>query len=110
MSGTELTALQRQALEHIERARSEGKALSVYARDAGVSVRQIYDSARLLRDRGLLPARQRAVAAAGDFIAVQVAPPPTARPVCRLRCSTGLLIECLEWPPAPWLESVSARR
>ena len=105
MRGKDLTGLQRQAVEHMERARSQGLALSDYARAQGVSVRQIYDAASQLRRKGVLPSA--ATSPASPFVAVKVLA-PSSRCVCRIADGSGFMIECLEWPPAPWLASLAA--
>ena len=106
MRGKDLTVLQRRAVEHMERARSQGLALSDYARAQGVSVRRIYDAASQLRRRGVLPPASSS--ASSPFVTVKVLA-PTGRYVCRIVGSCGVMIECLEWPPAPWLASLAAR-
>jgi|SRR5579863_3580197 hypothetical protein len=105
MRNGELTALQRQALEHVQRARSQGMTLSDYARAQGISVRQVYDAAAQLRRKGLLPVAP--AAAKQKFVALKVMA-PSARCVCRIVGAGGALIECLEWPPAAWLATLAA--
>ena len=106
MRGTRLTTLQRQAVEHMERARSQGLSLSDYARAQEVSVRQIYDAASQLRRRGLLPSAARPTS--GPFLAVKLLT-PSSRGVCRIVNASGVVIECLEWPPAAWLATLASR-
>ena len=44
----------------------------------------------------------------GKFIAVKIAPPPISNAtVCRMLAPGGMVIECLQWPPRTWLESLT---
>jgi hypothetical protein len=112
-----LTDKQQRALEHVERARSAGIKLSDYARAHGVEVRSIYDSMGALRKKGVLtPAASRTQSA---FVSVRVRPRSQVAPpapiisgsslICRLRIGTAV-IECAEWPPAPWLSALLSVR
>jgi hypothetical protein len=111
----ELTALQRQALECVRGAQSKGVNLSAYCRARGVVVRQVYDALIPLRRRGLLPVKRTArsaraaksSSAAARFVAVKISP-PVAPIVCRVRLAGGILIECVQWPPRAWLQSLNA--
>ena len=98
-----MTEIQRQSLEHLERARSEGLSVKAYARVHGIAAQRIYDSVGRLRRRGVLkapPSKGR-----DKFIKVKIAaPPPTVSlAVCRMLIPGGLVIECLQWPPSSWL-------
>ena len=106
MRNGELTVLQRQALEHVERARSQGVALSAYAREQGISVRQVYDACAQLRRKGVLPATAAATLPEEPFVALKVVR-PAARGVCRIVGAGGAVIECREWPPAAWLATLA---
>ncbi|MGH8703669.1 MAG: hypothetical protein ACREVR_21155 [Burkholderiales bacterium] len=111
MKTAKLTDKQRQAIEHLERARSEGVALSAYARAHGLGVREIYDALAALRRKGALPRPPRG--AKRRFVAVSVAPmPATPRGVvlCRVLIGGSAVIECGEWPPAMWLAGLLAER
>ena len=105
MRGKYLTTLQRQAMEHMERARSQGLSLSDYAKVQGVSVRQIYDAASQLRRRGVLPSAS--CPTPSPFMAVKLLA-PSSRCVCRIVNGSGVMIECLEWPPARWLATLAS--
>jgi hypothetical protein len=76
---TDLTDKQRQALEHVERARSAGMRLSDYARAHGVGIRSIYDSMVALRKKGLLTKPMTRGESA--FVAVRVKPLVQTMPV-----------------------------
>ena len=76
MKNGELTALQRQALAHVERARAKGLSLSAFARLQGVSAQQIYDALALLRRSERLSGASSA--ARQSFLAVKVATPTIA--------------------------------
>lgn len=114
----ELTELQRRALAALQAARAAGVGLSAYARASGLNVRQVYDAVTGLRKRGLIPVTKRARRRSGAFVAVKVvdsrsrgpdvARLPRAGMVCRLVHVAGFVIECGEWPPAPWLLSLAS--
>ena len=111
MTRTGLTDKQRQAIEHLERARGEGLKLSAYARSHGLGLRGIYDALAALRRKGALP--RAAARAKRRFVAVSVAPmPATPRGsvLCRVLISGGAVIECGEWPPAAWLTALLTER
>jgi hypothetical protein len=118
MNTSDLTDKQRQALEHVERARSHGMKLSEYADANGVSVRAIYDGLAALRRKGLLPRGRPS--SKSPFVAVRVTPSAvSARPVvhavprsatiCRVLIGGGAVIECAEWPPVAWLAALTGR-
>jgi hypothetical protein len=75
MAMCELTALQRQALQQVERAQAAGVSVSAQCRADGMSVRQVYDALIPLRRRGVIgalsPTAKRSPSA---FVAVEVAP------------------------------------
>ena len=112
-----VTDKQRRAMEHVERARSEGMALSDYARAQGVSAREIYDAMAVLRRKGVLPPAKPSCKSA--FVAVRVtprgsapAPAPTAARsamICRVLIAGAVVIECAEWPPVAWLSALTGR-
>lgn len=116
---TKLTERQRQAIECMEAARSEGVALSAYARSRGLEVRELYDAIAALRRKGALPAAAARVKK--PFVAVRVAAHPApASPdtvavagrtlLCRVRIGAAAVLECCEWPPAGWLAGLLAER
>jgi transposase-like protein len=105
MKNAEMTELQRQSLEHFEQARREGLSVKAYSRAHGISAQQIYDTVGWLRRRGALPDQ---AATSGKFIAVKIAPTSSSNAtVCRMVAPGGLVIECLQWPPRAWLESLT---
>jgi hypothetical protein len=101
-----MTELQRESLEHVEKARQEGLSISAYARTHGIPAQRIYDSIARLRRRGLLPDLS---VRRNKFIAVKITPPPPVSNamVCRMLVPGGLVIECVQWPPRAWLESLT---
>jgi hypothetical protein len=110
---TKVTDKQRRAVEHMERARSEGIALSEYARAHGVSAREIYDAMAALRRKGVLPPAKPSSQSA--FVAVRVKPAvhsaalpatPSGALICRLRLGAAV-IECAQWPPAAWVTALA---
>jgi len=111
-----VTDKQRWAMEHMERARQEGKALSAYARAQGVSAREIYDAMAALRRKGALPPAKPSSKSA--FVAVRVAPHGSPLPVpsatrsaiiCRVLIGGTAVIECADWPPVAWLSALVGR-
>jgi hypothetical protein len=112
---TDLTDKQRQALEHVERARSAGLRLSDYAREQGVEIRSIYDSMAALRKKGLLAqigVRESAFVAVRVKAVAKSEPVPGSAPgglICRLRIGS-VLIECGQWPPAAWVVTLASGR
>jgi hypothetical protein len=108
-----VTDKQRRALQHIEQARSEGMALSDYARAHGVSAREIYDAMAALRRKGVLPPAKPSSQSA--FVALRVKPAapaatlpttPSGALICRLRLGAAV-IECAQWPPAAWVTALA---
>jgi hypothetical protein len=105
MKNEGMTELQRQALEHLGKARQEGLSISAYARAHGIAAQRIFDAVARLRRRGALPDHS---VKRGKFIAVKIAAPPINNAaVCRMLMPGGLAIECLQWPPRTWLESLT---
>jgi hypothetical protein len=105
MKNEGMTELQREALEHLQKAREEGLSISAYARKHGIPAQRIFDAVARLRRRGSLPAHS---AKRSKFIAVKITPPPISNAtVCRMLAPGGLVIECLQWPPRSWLESLT---
>jgi len=109
-----VTDKQRRAMQHIEQARSEGMALSDYARAHGVSAREIYDAMAALRRKGVLPPAKPISQSA--FVALRVKPAahsatlplttPSGALICRLRLGAAV-IECAQWPPAAWVTALA---
>ena len=116
MTTATFTEKQRQAIEAMEGARSEGVALSKYAKAHGLVIRELYDAIACLRRKGLLPKPMRK--AKSRFVAVRVAGPsepaqagparPTSGVLCRIVCPRGPMIECIQWPPPAWLAALTA--
>jgi hypothetical protein len=112
-TATQMTEKQRRAIEAMEGARSEGVALSDYAKAHGLVIRELYDAIAGLRRNGLLakPARTKGHS---RFVAVRVAPErasPKASsavsvPLCRIVQPSGVVIECTQWPSPGWLAAL----
>lgn len=110
----ELTAGERRYLEHVRQARSQGKGLSQYCRSVGLNLFSLYSMRRQMRRKGILPPAPQSATAVGAkesrgsavparFVAVRVVEPAvpaaaSAGLVCRLRHSSGWMIECGSWP------------
>jgi hypothetical protein len=105
MKNEGMTELQREALEHLGKARQEGLSISAYARAHGIPAQRIFDAVARLRRRGALPGHS---AKRDKFIAIKIAPPPINNAtLCRMLAPGGLVIECVQWPPRTWLESLT---
>jgi hypothetical protein len=112
----DLTSKQRQAMEFLQRSKAEGVTLSAYSRSRGIKVRVIYDGLVALRRKGLLPrGRPKLPKASSAFVSLRVSPsattsssslPPTAGAICRVRIGGHAILECAQWPPAPWLATL----
>jgi hypothetical protein len=118
MTAAKFTEKQRQAIEAMEGARSEGVALSKYAKAHGLIIRELYDAIACLRRKGLLAKPTRK--AGSKFVAVRVMAPgeptqaipskSTSGVLCRIVCLRGLMIECIQWPPPAWLAELTTGR
>jgi hypothetical protein len=109
---TEVTEKQRQAVEALEGARREGKTLRAYAQSHGLAIQDLYNALAALRRKGLLATPARS--ARGKFVAVRIEPGATQvsaagrnSVLCRIVHPRGYLIECTQWPPPSWLESLT---
>lgn len=75
MTTVTFTEKQRQAIEAMEGARSEGVALSKYAEAHGLIIRELYDAIACLRRKGLLPrptsTDPHPMVRSGGFVAAQ---------------------------------------
>jgi hypothetical protein len=105
----DLSPVEKDLLEHLEAAKSQGVPLSQYCRTAALNVSLLYNIRRQLVKRGVLP-RQRAVAkpvSKKAFVAVRVTPPTVASGgACRLRSPSGWVIECASWPESSWMRDL----
>ena len=105
MKNEGMTALQREALEHLGKARQQGLSISAYARAHGIPAQRIFDAVARLRRRGALPDQS---VKRGKFIAVKIAAPRINDvAVCRLLMPGGLSIECCSGRRAAWLERLT---
>jgi hypothetical protein len=108
-----LTAKQREAMDHFERAREAGLSLSAYARREGLAVRAIYDTlGAMRRRRARAAAKVKQPSAAPGFVAMRVVstPPGSSAALCRVQLPAAIVIECREWPPAAWLATLRGLR
>ena len=108
---SELTAGEREYLEHLRRSQERKLTLRQYCRDEGLSVQRLYSlSHQLRRKRGQAPVQgtTKTNKPVGDFAVVRVVPSPapsapSAGTVCRLRAPNGWVVECANWPEASWM-------
>jgi hypothetical protein len=106
MKSEKMTELQRQSLEHFEKARSEGLSIKAYAGAHGIPAQRIYDAVGRLRRRGALKGPvvgERAKFMKVKIVARPASPSSVESAVCRMRIPSGLVIDCLLWPPRSWL-------
>jgi hypothetical protein len=102
---SELTALQRQGLERLEACAREGLAIRDFARRRRLSEQNLYQMAKVLRRKGLLPpaARggsrprraRRETPPMPRFVQVQAVEPSTPEPgsTWRARLPNGVVLE-----------------
>jgi hypothetical protein len=111
-----MTKKEKQAVETLQGARREGCSLRAYAKRHGLMIQNLYNTIARLRHKGLVA--KRAGKRAGKLVAVRGEAPRTNPPrrdgkvprgsvVCRIVHPRGYLIECTQWPPLSWLESLS---
>lgn len=113
METKNLSARQRWALKHMNRAEEQGIALSEYAKRHGLSAPGLYMTKSRLKREGKLSSGLPVPAkpTLGEFIGVRLA--PTSRPLdgfgrCRLRHPSGWVIECGELPEVSWVRALLA--
>lgn len=100
------------AIEHVERAQSQGQTVADYCRQTGLSVHALYSARRQLKEKGQLPGvpkRRPVRKKAGKFIAVSVTE-VTPAVVCRVRHPTGWVVECASWPDPSWMQQLTGER
>jgi hypothetical protein len=106
----ELTEREAQALEDLRKAEELEVTLAEYCRSFELDVKDLYLAKQSLGKKGLLAEKADSAEEAqlSDFVEVQVKPslPRAAGPVCRIQHRSGLLIECMTWPPARHFSSI----
>ena len=111
MATEQLTERESQALEHLRKAEELEVTIAEYCRTFEIDAKELYAAKQCLVKKGMLPPAAKPSAAEedklSDFVAIHVAPKPSADPVCRLRHPNGLLIECMSWPTAQWLAKLA---
>jgi hypothetical protein len=102
---SELTALQRQGLERLEACAREGLTIRAFARRRRLSEQSLYQVAKVLRRKGVLPPvsrggskpspRRRKAAPKPRFVQVQAAETTTPEPaaVWRAQFPNGVVLE-----------------
>jgi hypothetical protein len=86
--------------EHLSRAEELGVSLKEYALAYNVNLNTLAN-AKATRKK---PSNSEL--APGDFIKVNVEPSQTSSSLCTLNLPGGCSLECHEWPPAHWLQSL----
>src|SRR5882724_6329234 len=99
---SELTAGEREYVEHLRRSQERKLTLRQYCREQGLSVQRLYSLSHQLRRKRvrvpLLPST-KTLDPTADFVAVRMVPTaapsaPGAGTVCRLRAPNGWVVEC----------------
>ena len=102
---SELTALQRQGLERLEACAREGLTIRAFARRRRLSEQNLYQVAKVLRRKGVLPPASRGDSKASPtrrktppkprFVQVQAAEATTPEPasIWRARLPNGVVLE-----------------
>lgn len=101
-------------LQHLQRAKSLGIALSEYCRRNDLRVKEWYQVRRDMVHKGLMSRTQGSGRQSGSrapataFVPVRVATPApaAARTPCLIRHPSGWTIECASLPPASWLSGL----
>jgi hypothetical protein len=114
---SEMTKKEKQAVEALQGARRERCSLRAYAKRHGLTIQILYNTIARLRHKGLLAKRVgkrrpgKLVAVHGEARRTNPSPRvwkvPSGSVVCRIVHPRGYLIECTQWPPLSWLESLS---
>lgn len=99
----DLTRAERRFLERAAEAQQQGVTLEEYYRASGLSVGWLYNIRRQLQGKGVAvpePTTSRsAVVTRGKLVEVCVGPARRNEgSVCRVRHSSGWMIECASWP------------
>jgi len=112
MSTERLSEREQQCLEHLRRAEELEVSLAEYCRSFELDVKELYQAKRVLMGKGVLATPRPSegpktkLPQTGDFVAVQVTPRRSLAPsgaLCRIQHPSGLVIECMTFPPASWL-------
>jgi|SRR5581483_5605532 len=102
------------AIEHAQRAQSEGQTVAEYCRQTGTSPHVLYGARRQMMKKGLLEGKRtrRPVSGKpGRFIEVSVVKSaPSAGLACRVRHPSGWMIECGSWPDPSWIKELFGER
>lgn len=109
----QLSAGERECLEHLRRARELGVSVSRYCRDRDLRFHQLMWYKRSLRSKGVIePARggKARMGKMGKFVPVSVVVPSAVSPACRIVHSSGWAIECASYPQVQWLAGLMAGR
>lgn len=111
----ELTQKEKQAVAALQGARRERSSLRAYAKKHKLTIQILYNTLARLRRQGMLADGDEGLR--GESTAPRGKAPRTNPPtgskvaggpnvVCRIVYPRGYLIECTEWPPLSWLESL----
>jgi hypothetical protein len=114
---TEMTKKEQEAVDAMQGARREKSSLRAYAKKHGLTLPNLYNTIARLRHKGLLGKRGRSrrgnkpVAIRGPATRTNSSSREETTPrgsvVCRILHQGGYVIECTQWPPLSWLESLA---
>lgn len=107
---TRLTARQQEWLGHLRACTRSGETMRGYAKRHGFSEHGMYQAAKDLRQRGVLPAsgrRRRSEEKSPTFVRVSPAVSAIASSPWRVRLPNGVVLEGTEVLRPEWLEALA---
>ena len=106
---TGLTPRQREWLGHLRACRRSGETVRGYAKRHGFSEHGMYQAAKELRQRGVLPTRRHGESARKSPTFVQVSPAVSTigSSPWRVRLPNGVVLEGTEVLGSEWLETLA---
>jgi hypothetical protein len=103
-----LTPRQREWLRHLRACARSGETVRAYAKRHGFAEHGMYQAAKDLRQRGVLPARRRSEAKSRPtFVKVSPAVSAIASSRWRVRLPNGVVLEGTEILGPEWLEALA---
>ena len=107
MKEEEFSKNERKVIEHLERADDLGVSLREYSAAYDVNLKMLADGKALLKNRDWTN-NNMGKSPPSDFVRVSISSEDSqsCSAVCSLSLSGGHTIQCNEWPPATWLQSL----
>jgi len=106
MSTDGLSERESTVLEHLKQAQSPGSTLKDYAEAFSLNVNELYTGKAQLQRKGLWPTKPKDPVELLPVTIVPAAEP--ASTACRLRHSSGWVLECERFPEPAWLSELFA--